>query len=63
MYKDTLKDEMLGLIADFFKVERGNRVTSFNIDGLLAKAQVILEKHLVPIKDPLEGMKPEKKDG
>lgn len=58
MYKDTLKDEMLGLIAAFFKVERGNRVTSFNIDGLLAKTQVVLEKHKEPDKDK----KPENKD-
>jgi len=45
MYKNKLKQEIIKLISEFFQVERGNRVTSFNMDGLLVKIASLFEKY------------------
>ena len=45
MYKPELKNELAKLISDFFIEERGNRVTTNNIAGFLAKVNIVLTKN------------------
>lgn len=51
MYKPELKSAMIKLMSEFFQVERGNRVTGFNIEGLITKMQVVFNSHEVPDED------------
>jgi len=46
-YKTEVKEEIYKLINAFFQEERGNRVTSNNIEGLSLKINILLEKHEV----------------
>lgn len=47
IYKEELKKEMLDLIQQFFREEQGNRLTSFNINGLLGAMNQLFEKHRI----------------
>jgi len=44
MYKPELKEEIIKLISGFFQIEQGNRITPFNVDGLLLKMNPLFEK-------------------
>ena len=43
MYKEETKNEIVKLINDFFIEERGNRLTSNNIEGFALKMNNLLE--------------------
>ena len=43
MYKQKVKDAIMKLINDFFIEERGNRLTSNNIEGFALKMNNLLE--------------------
>jgi len=51
MYKPELKQEIIKLIGEFFQIEQGNRVTPFNMDGLLVKVHSLFENHKEPDKE------------
>lgn len=46
LYKSTLKEALLKLLNEFFAEERGNRLTSNNIEGLAVKINTLLEQHI-----------------
>ena len=48
----TLKEEVQSLITVFLQQEMGNKITNFNISGLMGALMGIIDKH--------EGQKPAK---
>ena len=50
MYKETIKDELMRILNEFFREERGNRITSNNMEGLSAKVGHTLEHNKVEEK-------------
>lgn len=50
-YKDELKGALYELIDRFFKEEKNNRITSFNINGLIGNLNVLLENHKMKNED------------
>ena len=51
MYKSELKDELHKVLMQFFKEDQGNRVTSFNTNGLIGTVNAALEKFEVKPKE------------
>ena len=49
-YKPELKIAIIKLLNEFFEIERGNRVTGFNMDGLLMKMHSLFDKYEVADK-------------
>ena len=47
MYKEELKKEMLDLIQRYFNEEVGNRVTSFNMNGLILSVGAVFDNNKV----------------
>jgi len=45
MYKPELKEELQSLLMQFFKEEQNNRITSFNMNGLLQSVSQVFDKH------------------
>lgn len=60
MYYDKALQDISKVIQDFFLEERGNRVTSNNIQGLSIKIKSVLESNKAQPKNrkPLKIVKP-----
>lgn len=52
MDKAQFKEEFLAVINTFFQEERGNRITSNNIEGFIGKVLKVIDEH-----EPEEGEK------
>ena len=46
-YGEGLKKEMLDLVNQFFREEAGNRITNFNMGGLIGGMNQLFDKHEV----------------
>ena len=51
MYYDKVMQDVSKVIEGFFLEERGNRVTSNNIQGLSFKMKAVLDTNRVPKKE------------
>lgn len=60
MYQDKLITEISQVIQDFFAEERGNRLTSNNIQGLSFKIKATLDSNKIEPKNkkPRKTIKP-----
>jgi len=52
MYKIELKNRLLIIINEFFTEERGNRITSNNMEGFSQKILSILKQCKIEDKEP-----------
>jgi len=55
MFKTQLRDKLNKLLNDFYLEERGNRVTTNNMDGFGLKIGKILEQNEVKEEDKKDG--------
>jgi len=47
MYKAEIKKALHQMLIDFFNEERGNRVTSYNVNGLIGTLNSILQDNVI----------------
>ena len=51
MYNENVAKEIQDIVDRFFKLEQGNRVTEFNIKGLVVELNIALGKNKIVEKE------------
>ncbi|MBW1996369.1 MAG: hypothetical protein JRJ29_00250 [Deltaproteobacteria bacterium] len=54
MYGKGLRAELLALLEKFFNEEQGNKITPFNMGGLIGSVNGLLDKHTIKEKKEKE---------
>ena len=52
MYKPEAKEAILKELNNFFNVDRGNRITMYNMAGLFSRINGIFDENIEPPKPP-----------
>ena len=50
-YKEALKEDLVKIFNEYFQEERGNRVTSFNFNGLCMRMNQVFDENQIKEND------------